>query len=140
MSTRLEVSAIWKSKMAFAGQGHTGDTVAIDYVPPLGDDQGIMPLELLLISLAACSGATVATLLGRMQQKLGGLEVRATGERRDEHPTVFTGIRLEFKVRGSGIDRASVEKAMALSEAQFCPVWAMLKPAVPITASCAIEA
>lgn len=140
MTTRLEVSATWNSRMAFTGTGHTGDTVAIDYVPPLGEDHGIMPLELLLISLAACSGATVATLLGRMQQPLAGMEVRAVGERRDEHPTVFTGIRLEFRMRGARVDRAAVEKALALSETQLCPVWAMLKPTVPITASCVIEA
>jgi putative redox protein len=135
MTIRVDVSATWNGKMAFTGKGHLPLTLPIDYVPPLGDDQGFMPLEMLLISLAGCSGASVALLLGRAGQKVGGLEVRASAERRTDHPTVFTTIHLEFRITGAGLDPAAVEKTIRVSEERFCPVWAMLKPGVPITTS-----
>jgi len=139
MATRLDVTATWKGKLAFTGKGHLDLSLPIDYIPPLGDDNGFMPLEMLLMSLAACSGASVALLLGRAQQKISGLEVRARAERRDEHPTIFTSIHLEFRLAGTAIDRAAVEKTIAVSEERFCPVWAMLKPSVPITTSFVVE-
>jgi putative redox protein len=139
MTTRLEVSATWKGKLAFDAKGHTAVVVPADYVKPLGDDKAPMPMELLLMSLAACSGGTVATLLARANIKPDKLEVRASGERREEHPTTFESIRLEFRVKGGNADRASVEKAIKMSEERFCPVWAMLKGAVPIVAGCLIE-
>ena len=62
-------------------------------------------------------------------------ELDARGLRRDEHPTVITEIALEFTVHGAGVEPAAVEKALAISEEQVCPVWAMLKDGTPITAT-----
>jgi uncharacterized OsmC-like protein len=62
------------------------------------------------------------------------------GLRRDEHPTVITEIALEFTVHGAGVESAAVEKALAISEEQMCPVWAMLKDGTPIIATyCVVE-
>ena len=60
-------------------------------------------------------------------------EVR--GLRRDEHPTVITEIALEFTVHGAGVEPAAVEKALAISEQQVCPIWAMLKGGTRIASS-----
>jgi putative redox protein len=139
MSTRLDVTATWNGKMAFTGKGHLPLALPIDYIPPLGDDQGLMPLELLLISLAACSGASVALLLGRAEQEIKSLDVHASAERRTEHPTVFTNIHLEFQIKGSKVDSTVVDKCIRASEERFCPVWAMLKPSVPITTTFAVD-
>ncbi len=108
-------------------------TVTTDYpVSPQDPPAGFKPMELLLVSLAACAGSVVASLLARLHQPVGGVEVEARGQRRDEHPTVFTTIALEFIVRGSGVEPAAVEKAIAHAD-RLCPVWAMLKPGTPLT-------
>jgi putative redox protein len=132
--SQVEAAVTLQDKMILTGKGHTPHTVQIDYLPPLGEDNGFMPTELLLTGLAACSGHTLLTLLRRMGKTISGMEVRAVGQRRDEHPTVFTSIALEFRLRGEDLDAACVERALALSEQKYCPVWAMLKPSVPITA------
>jgi putative redox protein len=139
MTTRVDVTATWNGKMAFTGKGHLALALPIDYVPPLGDDQGFMPLEMLLMSLAGCSGASVALLLGKAGHTPDGMEVHASAERRVEHPTVFTSIHLEFRIKGTGIDPAAVEKVVRVSEERFCPVWAMVKPSVPITTSVVMQ-
>jgi putative redox protein len=117
-------------------------TVTMDY-PATGDDgarlAGLTPLRMLLASLAACSVNSLAALLRKMDQPVASVAVDARGSRRDEHPTVITGISLDFVVRGTNVDASAVEKALALSEAKICPVWAMLKPGTPITATWRIE-
>jgi len=108
-------------------------TLVTDYPLSAGDQAaGFKPMELLLVSLAACAGSVVASLLARLHQAVTGVEVEACGQRRDEHPTVFTTIALEFLVRGSGVDPAAVEKAIAHAD-RLCPVWAMLKPGTSMT-------
>jgi putative redox protein len=135
MSTELSAKVILQDKVRFTGYAGSQPPVAIDYVPPLGDRAGLMPLELLLISLAGCSGQTVIGILRKMRQPVQGLEVHAWGQRREEHPTIFTSITLEFVVQGADVDPAAVGRAIALSEERFCPVWAMLKAGTTITSS-----
>jgi putative redox protein len=70
-----------------------------------------------------------------MGQEVEGLTVHARGTKKEIHPAVFTSIELEFEFRGGRLDAASIEKALALSEDRYCPVWAMLKMAAPIKAT-----
>ncbi len=135
MPTEVRANVTLQSKMLMVGRGHTGHEVRIDYLPPLGDDDGFMSTELLLVSLASCSGHTVLTLLRKMGKTIEGLEVQAVGQRRDEHPTVFTSVALHYDLKGSGLDASSVERAIALAEGKYCPVWAMLKGSVAISCS-----
>jgi putative redox protein len=113
-----------------AGDGD--HTVLMDY--PMGSEPagGLTPLKLLLASLAGCSGNALALLLRKSRQPFQRLEVQARGLRREEHPTLFTEIFLDFTVVGRGLDRMEVEKALKRSEELICPVWAMLKAGTPI--------
>jgi putative redox protein len=119
-------------KIQFSGKVGSNPEITIDYVPPLGDGAGYLPLELLLISLASCSGSTVATFLRRLKKTVSGMTVSALGERRDEHPTSFKKIVLEFVVTSPDAGEEDMKKAIQLSADSFCPVWAMLKNSVEI--------
>jgi putative redox protein len=121
-------------KMQLKGKGHTDHEVQIDYIPPYGEDNGFTPLELLMISLASCSGHTIQLLLQKMGKTIEQLEVLANGTRRmDGHPTIITDIDLQFNLKGDKLDAPSVENAIKMSEKEFSPVWAMLKSNVAIT-------
>ncbi|MGA2533885.1 MAG: OsmC family protein [Candidatus Aminicenantales bacterium] len=134
MPTLIETNVTFRDGMKFLGTSRSGKTVEIDHVPGDVVPEGYSPLELLLASLAGCSGQVVVGLLKRMGQDVRGLVVRAKGLKNDVHPTVFTSIELDFEFTGGRIDGPSVENAFALSEDRFCPVWVMLKASVPITA------
>jgi putative redox protein len=135
MAKEVRADAIFKAGMRFDGiSGRAGKSVDIDFVPEGEDVDGFTPLELLLTSLASCSGQVVVGLLKRMGLEVKDLLVRARGTKKEVHPTVLTSIELEFEFRGGRIDDASIERALSLSEERFCPVWAMLKPVVPIKA------
>ena len=135
MAKEIQTEVVFKGGMRFDGRsGRAGKPVAIDFTQEGEAIDGYSPLELLLTSLAGCSSQVVVGLLKRMGQEVQDLTVRARGEKREIHPTVLTSVELDFEFRGGRVDGASVEKAFALSEERFCPVWVMLKASVPITA------
>ncbi len=141
MSIQVRTEIVFRGGMLFRGASdRSGKTVEVDFAKegqPIG---GFTPLELLLTSLCGCSGQVVVGLLARMGQEVRELTVRARGTKREVHPAVLTAVELTFEFRGGKVDGASVEKAFALSEDRFCPVWVMLRASVPITAKYEIQA
>ncbi len=136
MTERMEaVLTLTNEKVQFTGKTRTNSAVTMDYFPPLGDGQGYTGLELLLMSLAGCSGTSVLYLLRKMGKDIEGFDVKASGTRRDQHPTCFRNIRLEFTVTSRDAKDADIQKAIRLSEESICPVWAMLKNSCEIEAS-----
>lgn len=134
MNNYLEASAaLVNEKVGFQGISGENPPIFIDYVPPIGDGKGYMPLQLVLVSLASCSGSTVVTLLRRMNKQIDGLEVKAKGIRREEHPLGFKSIELVFAVESLDVSDEEIKKAIHLSETSFCPVWCMLKGNVEIS-------
>jgi putative redox protein len=77
----------------------------------------------------------MVVLLRKLKQPAQGVEVNVRAVRRDQHPTLLTEIAMEFVVRGTGLDPDVVARALAQSEEQICPVWAMLKGGTRITSS-----
>jgi putative redox protein len=104
-----------------------------------GSNAGTRPKELLLLALGGCTASDVISILQKKRVELDGFEIHVTARQRDEHPQVFTGIHLEYVIRGNGIRPADVVRAIELSESKYCSVSAMLRPAVPITWSYRIE-
>ncbi len=58
-------------KPGYTGKSRSNVPITMDYTPPLGDGQGYMPLELLLMSLAYCSGGTFSFLLQKIGKNIG---------------------------------------------------------------------
>ncbi len=128
MGSQLEVTVnSTNQKLGYSGELRSLPPVTIDYIPPLGDGQGYLPLELLLMSLASCSGGVVGLLLRKMGKTVAGIRVNAKGARRDQHPTSFQTIFLEFIVNSGDAKGDDVQKAIKLAEESLCPVWAMVK-------------
>ncbi len=134
----LRASAVHQDGMRFTVTAGS-HSLTTDY--PLNPDEtgvGPRPLELLLASLASCAAGAMVALLRRAGQPFAGLTVTASGDRRAEHPTVFTSIALDYVVRGP-VDPSVVASALAQSEERICPVWAMLKPGTRLTSTFRVE-
>jgi putative redox protein len=133
MTEQLEVTLnLTNQKLQFTGVARSNPAIICDYFPPLGDGQGYTGLELLLMSLATCSGSTIVPLLRKMRKTISGFTVHAKGIRRDQHPTSFEKIFLKFTVHSQDVADADIQKAIRLSEETYCPVWAMLKNNVEV--------
>ncbi len=132
MGTILTATAELKNdKMMFLGESG-GHTVMTDYVPPYGDGQGFMPLQLFLVSLSACLGGTVQFLAKNMKRDISGMTVTAEGERRQTHPTMFESIRLHVRVKSADLTGEDMQGMMIKAEETLCPVAAMVKATVPL--------
>jgi len=119
-------------KVQFIGAVRDNKPITCDYFPPLGDGTGYTGLELLLLSLSACSATSIVAVLRKMRKTIAAFEVRAHGDRREEHPTCFHTIRLTFALTSPDTADTELQKAISVSEASLCPVWAMLKGNVDI--------
>ena len=95
--------------------------------------EGLKPMELLLTSLAGCSGVDVYTILKKKRQDIKNIKIEVEGLRRDKHPRVYESIKLRFIVIGRGVSEKAVKTAVELSVNKYCSVYAMLK------SSCDIE-
>ena len=133
MTTNLSIHATHQGGLrVLAGNG--AHEVLTDYaLPGGGPAAGLTSLELLLASLATCSANGVAALLKRDGLVPDVLEVRASGQRREIHPTVLESIHLDFEAAGPGLTAEIVERALELAEKRLCPVWVMVAAGTPIT-------
>ncbi|MCK9616282.1 MAG: OsmC family protein [Lentimicrobiaceae bacterium] len=126
------------NRLHFKGQAGNNSPVDVDYIPPLGDNLGYTSLELFLISLATCVSSAVLPLLRKMKKEIKSLQVVAKGKRRNQHPTCFEEITLEFVLQSPDTKKEEVEKLLHLAEETYCPVWAMIKNNVKVNSQITI--
>lgn len=129
-----KVKTSWKNKMAFDSQIDT-HVLRTDSSEPLGDDSGPSPKKLLLASLAGCTGVDVVSLLEKMRVPITGFEMDVEADLTDEHPKVYSEIRLIYRFFGEDLNTAKIEKAVKLSKDKYCGVSAMLQKNCPILSS-----
>lgn len=92
---------------------------------------GASPTEALLGALAACTAMDVAAILRKKRQPFRSYRIEVTGERREEHPRVYTAITVEHQLAGS-MTAEAVRRSVELSATSYCPVSAMLSASVRI--------
>jgi putative redox protein len=124
----IEAKAMWTDAhrfLAYAGSSHG---IVVD-----GDSKtGNSPMELVLIGLCGCTGYDVASILGKKREPFTSIEVRAEADRAATPPTVYTEIRLVYRV-GGNVSHKAVEDAVRLSEEKYCSVAAMLMKTAKIS-------
>ncbi len=126
--------------ITFVGKTESNNWVTMDGPESFGgSNAAIRPKELLLLSLAGCTGADVSAILQKKRVKLDGFEINVSAESTETHPKVYTKIHLEFMFYGTDIKEKDVEKAIELSQTVYCGVTAMLEKSIKITHSYKIE-
>lgn len=128
------VTAHWLQDFTFVGKTDSHKSVIMDAPTTAGGDKvAPSPMEMVLFGLIGCAGIDVKLILGKSKKIITNLEVKATAQRRDEFPRIFTDIHLHFIVSGDNIDEKSVGRAVKLSAEKYCSVSAMLESSVNIT-------
>ncbi len=133
MPTKVHGKVVHIKGVTFNCITDSGHWVPIDGPPQFGGENGaIRPKELLLISLAGCTGSDVASILSKMRQKFHRFEVHVDADMADQHPKVYTNIRLTYKIWGD-VEEEKLQKAINLSQEVYCAVTAMLQKATTIS-------
>jgi len=128
MTDSLKARVRWVEGHRFVATTGSGFSLVLDN-PHREDGVAASPMELMLVSLAGCTGVDVVAILEKMRQPLDGLEVEVEGFRREEHPRAYTRIVTVYRARGAELDPRKLLRAVKLSEEKFCSVSAMLQAA-----------
>jgi len=133
------ISAKWLSDLAFEAEVD-GHKIYMDSSQEHGGkNTGPRPKPLMMVALAGCTGMDVAAILKKMREEVEELTVEVEGDVTEEHPKRFEGMKLIYRVKGKGIKRKNVEKAVNLSTNRYCGVSANYIKAFPITHEIIIE-
>lgn len=125
----IESKVIWTDSDRFVGQASSGHAIVVD----AGKEKtASSPMELVLVGLCGCTGADVVSILRKKREPFTSLEVSAKGERSLTPPTVYTAIKLIYRI-GGNVSHKAMEDAVNLSETKYCSVAAMLGKTAKIT-------
>jgi len=124
----IEAKALWTDHDRFIGQASSGHALAVD----AGSEKTAnSPVELVLIGLCACTASDVVGILRKKREPFTSVEVRATAERAETFPRVYTSIRLIYRI-GGNVTHKAMEDAVRLSKEKYCSVSAMLEKTAQI--------
>jgi putative redox protein len=117
----------------FIGTPPSGHAQAVDVK---GDRHAApSPLEMLLVSVAACTAADVVSILEKKRQQVTFYRADIAGERAEEHPRKFLKFHIHHIVHGRGVSEKAVADAIHLSDTKYCSVAATVRPTAEITTS-----
>ncbi len=128
--SQVTASARWTDGERFTGMASSGHALVIDADRQRNTASG--PMELVLIGLCACTATDVVSILRKKREPFTGVEVHAEAERASEPPTVYTTIKLIYKISGK-VSQKAAEDAVRLSKEKYCSVSAMLQKTAQIT-------
>jgi putative redox protein len=130
----IEAKVTLVQDMQFDGRASSGHRLIMDADEESGGhNAGFRPMELLLVGFGGCSGMDVISILRKKRQQVSGLEISVKGEKSGDHPKVYREVHIEYVVRGKGVEKEAVERAIALSLDKYCSVGATLAKAGKIT-------
>ncbi len=132
MSTTAKIT--WVDGMLMVAEGGTGHTITMDGAPDIGGrNLASRPMEVLLMGMGGCTAIDVVSMLKKQRQDIEAVEVSLVAERAEDHPKVYTSVKLVYTVRGRKLNKALVERAVSLSDEKYCSATAMVKKSAGVT-------
>lgn len=129
----MNAKVVWQEGLKFNGTADTGFTVPLDSGSLAeGKGNGFKPMELIATGLAGCTAMDTISILQKKRQDITGFEVNVYAEQAEQHPHVFTHIRIEYLISGHVVDEKAVLRAIQLSAERYCPAQGMLSQVVPM--------
>lgn len=134
-----KVQMAWLDGMAFEAEVN-GHKIVVDAVENVGGrNLGPRPKPLLLASLAGCTAMDVISILNKMRVEVEAFNVEVEAEQTEEHPKVYSHIKLIYKFKGKDLPMDKLQKAVDLSQERYCGVSAMLRKAAELTFEIVVE-
>lgn len=127
------VDTSWQGNMKFDAVV-SGHHVVMDALPVVGgNDEGARPKELMLAALAGCTGMDVVSILKKMRVEPEYFNIRVEAEMTEEHPKHYTAMHIIYEFKGEGLELDKIQKAVKLSQDQYCGVSTAYRKAMEIT-------
>ncbi len=122
--------------MNFRAINSEGKEILMDASPSIGGkNNGVRPMETLLMGLAGCSGIDVVLILKKMKQEIADLKIQVTADRvKVADVTEFKDIKVHFQLWGD-LKENKVQKAIDMSLEKYCSVAKILERSATISSS-----
>lgn len=119
-------------KIKFIGTSSTNKEtpITMDYVPPLGDGEGFLGLELLVMSFAGCVSTAIVGILRRIGKSNFGYRMDITGIKK-ENPILLEKIIFNVTLISKDITETTLEGIIKKAE-EISPVWLAVKNNVQV--------
>lgn len=123
-----EAVVTFSGGMAFTGRSGSGHEIVMDARPDVGgENKGPRPTELLLAALGGCTGMDVVSILRKMRVEFDRFEMAIEAHEAEEHPKLFTGFQMVYRLWGKEIAPDKYRRAVELSQTTYCSVSALYK-------------
>jgi len=120
------VKITWVRGLQFHAEDDYNHEIVVDTEKAFGGlDQGFRPMDLMLVSLAACMGMDIVSILQKKGGKINGFIVETTGVKAVDHPHRFTKITVRIKCDGK-FKQEDLVRSFELSRDKYCSVVATL--------------
>lgn len=94
-----------------------------------GKNNGIRPMQMLLMGLGGCSAIDIAMILKKQRQEITDFRIEIDGEReKGKEPSIWENVHVIFHLKGN-IDPDKAARATELSMNKYCSVAETLRRA-----------
>jgi len=95
-----------------------------------GKNNGVRPMQMLLMGLGGCSAIDVAMILKKQRQELSDFKIEIDGEReKGKEPSIWENVHIIFHLSGENLDPDKAARAVELSMTKYCSVAETLRRA-----------
>ena len=135
----MKIKTSYQGQMRFSS-GEGVKQVVMDAGPIVGGlGEGFSPKAMVLQGLAGCTGLDVAAILNKKKVTFEDFAIEVEATQTKKHPKVFDAIKIIYSIKVDPADREHVERAIELSQNQFCGVSDMLRKSAEITWTLEVE-
>jgi putative redox protein len=108
---------------SFEARDTQGHIVRIDAGAATGGhDQGVRPMQMLLMGLGGCSGIDIVSILKKQKQRIEDFTIQIDGDREGgKEPSLWESATIRFLLKGD-IDPGKAQRAVELSMTKYCSV------------------
>lgn len=97
-----------------------------------GDEEhGFRPYQLLVSSIAVCSGGVLRKILEKMRMDVKDIQIHADVKRNEEKADRVEQIHLHFKITGTNLNEQKIERALALTRSN-CSMIQSVKDSIDV--------
>ncbi|MGD6856336.1 OsmC family protein [Bacillus infantis] len=95
------------------------------------EDYGFRPYQLLVSSVAVCSGGVLRKILEKQRIDVEDIKISAEAERVEEEANRVSKIKVHFTITGKGLKEEKIQKAMELTR-KNCSMVQSVKDSIEI--------
>lgn len=120
--------------MKFSMKKELGFTTQLPYgeLHIAGDDEyGFRPFQLLVSSIAVCSGGVLRKILQKQRIEVEDISIEANVQRNEEQANRVEKIELHFIIKGKGLKEEKMHRVMELTR-KNCAMVQSVTPAIEV--------